>query len=100
MKIVREETLLSCCKYAASSEWKKTRKSLYKAMIEVDWPRGSGRFTIYPESGKKRGMGNGVKPIKIGLMGELKRQGWHRSGFPITDAYRPRTLPILFQTRK
>jgi len=76
MKIVREETLLSCGKYAASAEWKKTRKSLYKAITEVDWPRGAGTFTIYPESGKKRGRGNGVKPIKLGLMDELQRQGW------------------------
>jgi hypothetical protein len=76
MKIVREETLLSCGKYAASAAWKETRRSLYKAIREVDWPRGAGTFTIHPESGKKRGKGNGVKPIKLGLMEELKRQGW------------------------
>jgi hypothetical protein len=33
-------------------------------------------FRIYPESGKKRGQGNGVKPIKMGLVQELQRQGW------------------------
>lgn len=76
MKIVREETLLSCGKYVSSAEWRRTRKSLYKAIREVDWPRGTGKFTIYPESGKARGKGNGVKPIKLGLMKELKRQGW------------------------
>ena len=38
-------------------------------------------FTIYPESGKKRGQGNGVKPIKVGLMQELQRQGWHVEQF-------------------
>ncbi len=76
MKIVREETLISCGKYAASSEWKKTRESLYKTIREVDWPPGSGKFMIYPEFGKRRGEGNGVKPIKLGLMGELKEQGW------------------------
>lgn len=76
MKIVREETLLSCGKYASSVEWAKTRKSLHKAIREVDWPRGSGTFTIHPQSGKARGEGNGVTPIKIGLMEELERQGW------------------------
>jgi hypothetical protein len=76
VKIVQEETLLSCGKYAASKEWKKTRESLYKAIREVDWPRGSGTFTIYPELGKGRGQGNGVTPIKLGLMAELKQQGW------------------------
>lgn len=76
MKIVREETLISCGDYAHSAAWKKTRASLYKAIREVDWPRGSGKFTVYPELGKKRGEGNGVTPIKLGLMRELERQGW------------------------
>ena len=78
MQIVREETLISCGEYASSREWKRTRKSLYRAIREVDWPPGSGSFTIYPESGKKRGQGNGVVPIKNGLMEELVRQGWTR----------------------
>ena len=76
MKIVREETLISCGKYAASAEWKETRESLYQAIREVDWPRGSGKFTIYPQSGKRRREGNGVTPIKLGLMGKLEKQGW------------------------
>ena len=76
MQIVREETLISCGEYAASAEWKETRESLYQAIREVDWPRGSGKFTIYPQSGKRRRDGNGVMPIKLGLMGELKKQGW------------------------
>ncbi len=78
MRIVREETLLSCGKYANSREWKRTRKSLYRAIREVEWPPGSGSFTIYPESGKGRGKGNGVVPIKNGLMEELVRRGWTR----------------------
>ena len=75
MKIVQEVSLISCGKYARSSEWRLTRASLHRAIKEVDWPPGSGSFTIYPESGKERGKGNGVKPIKVGLMKELKRQG-------------------------
>ncbi len=78
MKIVREATLISCGEYATSAEWIRTRMSLYKAIREVDWPPGSGSFTIYPEFGKKRGEGNGVTPIKNGLMKELERQGWIR----------------------
>ena len=76
MKIVREETLLSCGKYAASAEWKTIRKRLHNAIRKGDWPRGSGTFTVYPESGKARREGNGVIPIKLGLMKELHRQGW------------------------
>lgn len=80
MKVVQEERLLARGSYATSSEWRRTRKSLIKAIKEVDWPPGSGAFTIYPESGKQRGSGNGVKPIKLGLMKELERQGWKLEG--------------------
>jgi hypothetical protein len=80
VRIVREVKLIGCGGYVRSAAWKKTRASLHKAIREVDWPPGSGKFLIYPESGKKRGEGNGVKPIKNGLMVELKRQGWQIEG--------------------
>ena len=99
MKIVREETLLSCGQYAASAEWKTTRKSLHKAIREVDWPRGSGTFTIYPESGKARGKGNGVTPIKLGLMEELERQGWKlEEPLDIATLKRPGKLDSVLYT--
>ena len=48
-----------------------------KTSIEAtDWPHGSGKFTIYPESGKKAGQGNGVKPIKIPCLNMLSSYGW------------------------
>jgi hypothetical protein len=100
MKIVREETLLSCGKYAASKEWKKTRDSLYKAIRGVDWPRGSGKFTIYPEAGKERGQGNGVKPIKLGLIEELERQGWKaEQPLDIAILKRPGKLDAVLYTK-
>ncbi len=76
MKIVGEQALVNCGKYVKSLEWRKVRAALHKAIKGVDWPPGTGSFTIYPQSGKKRGEGNGVTPIKVGLMAELKRQGW------------------------
>ena len=76
MKIVRVETLVSKGRYAASKDWHTTRDALHQAVRRVSWPPGSDKFTIYPESGKKRGKGNGVKPIKEGLMVALARGGW------------------------
>ena len=70
-----EETLLSRGQYAGSAEWKTTRKSLYKAIREVDWPRGSGTFTIYPESGKARGKGNGGHADQVGPDGKTTATG-------------------------
>lgn len=42
----------------------------------VEWPPGSGSFTLHDESGKKRGEGSGVKPIKAACMQHLKNDGW------------------------
>jgi len=76
MKIIHIETLISVGAFSKSRIWKTTRKAVHKAIRAVSWPPGAQRFTIYPESGKKRGKGNGVKPIKSGLMIELKEQKW------------------------
>lgn len=72
MKITHVETLLSYGPYSKSQEWKKTREFLHEAITRVDWPVGSGSFTIWNEH-----HGNGVVPIKKELMLELKKdQGW------------------------
>jgi hypothetical protein len=76
VKIVREEKLISCGEFAKSTDWERARKKLHSAIKKVEWPKGSGKFTIYPESGKKRGEGNGVTPIKAGLMLDLEQQGY------------------------
>jgi hypothetical protein len=99
MRIVREETLISCGDYAKSEDWKRTRASLYKAITEVDWPRGSGKFTIYPEAGKRRGEGNGVTPIKDGLIEALEKQGWKAEQYlDVVKMNRPGKLDAILET--
>jgi hypothetical protein len=99
VKIVHEETLISAGEYATSAEWLATRSSLHKAIREVDWPPGSGTFLIYPESGKKRRAGNGVKPIKDGLMLELASQGWKlEQRLAIASVNRPGKLDAVLYT--
>ena len=78
MKIVRIETPIRIGKFARSHEWKAIRADLHEKIKKVVWPPGSEAFTIYPESGKKRGEGNGVVPIKKGLMEELVKHRWKR----------------------
>jgi hypothetical protein len=80
MKVVEEVSLVKTGKFAESSKWKSIRKSIHDAVKDVEWPKGSGKFTIYPESGKKRGEGNGVKPIKDGLLIDLQKRGWAIEG--------------------
>jgi len=99
MKIVRVETLICSGEYSTSNDWKRTRANLHKAIKNVDWPRGSGSFTIYPESGKKRGQGNGVKPIKEGLMKALKAQGWNlEAALDIATVTTPGDLDAVLHT--
>lgn len=80
MKIVHIETLLSCGSYAKSAHWAKTRKSIHAAVKRCAWPPDSGNFTIYPESGKRRGEGNGVGPIKTEFVNQLIKKGWTLEG--------------------
>mgnify|MGYP001575341025 FL=1 len=100
MKIVQEVTLISAGEYARSKEWNSTRASLHRAIKEVGWPPGSGSFTIFPESGKKRREGNGVKPIKNELMKELKRQKWKlEEPLDIASRHRPGKLDAVLMTK-
>jgi hypothetical protein len=99
MKIVREETLISRGAYASSDDWRLTRATLYQAIRYVDWPPGSGSFTIYPEAGKERGKGNGVTPIKAGLMRALRSQGWEfEVPLDIAIVHRPGKLDAVLRT--
>lgn len=97
MKLLRIETLLQSGNYASSSEWQKLRQSIQDAVRSVDWPPGSGKFTIYPQSGKKRGEGNGVRPIKRGLMQRIDRDGWQlEEPLEITAGQRPGKLDAVY----
>ncbi|MGD2247650.1 MAG: hypothetical protein PVF58_04530 [Candidatus Methanofastidiosia archaeon] len=51
-------------------------KHLKEAIESVKWPPGSDKFFLYPESGKKRGVGNGVAPIKKNFIKTLENYGW------------------------
>jgi len=99
MKIVREEKLVSRGEFAKSREWQAARAKLHKAIKKVEWPTGSGKFTIYPESGKKRNQGNGVTPIKSGLMLDLEEQGYRLEGsVSIDDNRRFGKFDAVFDT--
>jgi hypothetical protein len=80
VKIVDVVTLKSCGPYAPSGHWKRTRNQIHKAVRSCEWPVGSGSFTINPEPGKRRGMGNGVIPIRNEFVRILKANGWSIEG--------------------
>jgi hypothetical protein len=80
MKIIKVYTLKNRGTYAASEHWQTTRNQIHEAILRCEWPVGSGLFTIYPESGKARGEGNGVKPIRDRFVQSLQEAGWTIEG--------------------
>ena len=80
MKITKVYTLKSRGSYVTTDHWKSTRENIHNAIRSCEWPVGSGSFTIYPESGKKRGEGNGVKPIRDRFVQSLQANGWTIEG--------------------
>lgn len=76
MRLVRTEVLIARGAFAKSSEWSQIQEELRAAVGRVVWPPGNNRFTIHPQRGKRRGEGNGVKPIKDAFVDALKDYGW------------------------
>lgn len=76
MKLLKRDDLFKNGDFSNSEEWHIINEEIKNAILSVKWPEGSDLFTIYPESGKKRGQGNGVGPIKDSCMKTLKDYGW------------------------
>ena len=98
MQIKRIATLISRGDFATSTKWSEIRKTALSAVEAADWPPGSGKFVIYPQSGKKSGEGNGVKPIRdntIRMLTEdklpygklLKARAKARTNSPLEDTW-------------
>ena len=76
MKIIQVERLIDTGKFSATEQWRTIENHITQAIKAIQWPPGSGSFTLYDQSGKKRGQGSGVKPIKEACMVRLKSFGW------------------------
>lgn len=101
MRIDHVETLLEAGDFARSDECERIRKQIHESARAVDWPDGSGTFTIYAQSGKKRGEGNGVKPIKLRMMSQLEHHGWKlEEPLDLATVTRPGNLDAVLYTSK
>jgi hypothetical protein len=76
VKIVRTELLIDAGGFGDSAEWGSRFGEICESIRSIEWPPGSGSFTLYDQSGKKRGEGSGVTPIKKACMARLQRYGW------------------------
>jgi hypothetical protein len=77
MKIMHIERLIDTGNFSTTNEWKTIENHITQSIKSIQWPPGSGSFTLYDEPGKARGEGNGVKPIKEACMNQLKHFGWN-----------------------
>jgi hypothetical protein len=76
VKIVRTEILIDAGGFGNSAEWQRRYDEICESISTIEWPPGSGSFTLHDQSGKKRGEGSGVTPIKKACMLRLQRYGW------------------------
>jgi hypothetical protein len=88
LRVVTVELLLD---RDAGGRWAEARArvlgDIQTAILAVRWPLGSGDFTVHDQSGKLRGEGSGVKPIKTVFIEKLRELGWELElPFPITEA--------------
>lgn len=98
MKFVREEILIDHVPSANRSFVDKCRVDIRAAIGATHHPAGSGSFSIFPESGRKSGEGNGVRPIRDSFVKEIKNvPGWmveHRLDFGIRE--KPGAVDAVF----
>ena len=71
MQITLVETLISRGSFPFSAIACRIASHIREGIVAVHWPVGSGQFTINPTR-----LGNGVVPIKSGMMSVLADRGW------------------------
>jgi hypothetical protein len=70
-------------------DWTQSLLEVERAIRAVVWPPGASDFTIHPQSGKRRGEGNGVKPVHKAFLTALALDGWNIARNPFyLDAIR------------
>ena len=98
MKFVKIEILIDKGSFSSTEKWRTIFEQIKKSIEAVEWPQGSGSFTVYKESGKKRGEGSGVKPIKQIFMSKLKSYGWElETKVDIATVTRPGPLDATYR---
>ena len=99
MKIIHTETLIETGQFPRSEDWQRIQCDIRAGIAAVQWPPKSGSCTIFPESGKKSGQGNGVKPIKNAMMLHLSNARWLlEEPLDLATVTRPGNLDAVYYT--
>ncbi len=76
MKIINVVRLIDAGSFSHTEAWGTIDTHIRHAIEAIEWPPGSGSFTLYDQPGKARGEGSGVKPIRDACMAHLRSLGW------------------------
>jgi len=76
VKLAHIEYLIKKGAFASSKAWTGILSDLKEAISSVVWPPNNSSFILNPQTGRGRGEGNGVKPIKEACMLTLNQLGW------------------------
>lgn len=71
MKIMQRARLIDQGSISSTPEWQKIEKDIIDAIGTIEWPKGSGSFTLNPQR-----KGNGVVPIKEAFILHLESMYW------------------------
>ena len=86
MRIVEEIDLLDLDDCKHSSGITEALADIRTSVTRLVWPPGADKFTIYPESDKKSGQGNGVRPVRDAFVMQLVDRGWTPElDFPVVN---------------
>jgi hypothetical protein len=97
MKIIRVERLIDAGEFSGTGTWDTIEHHIFDAIKAIQWPPGSGSFTLYDEPGKGRGKGSGVKPIKEACMARLNSLGWSlETKIPISVLKKPGKMDATY----
>jgi hypothetical protein len=100
MKIVQIERIIEAGTFFQTETWRKIEDHILQAIRSIEWPPGSGSFTLFDEPGKKRGQGSGVKPIKHACMQKLKSFGWQlETRVDIATVRRPGPMDATYKVK-
>ena len=89
MQIIERYDVFTRGGIAASRTWARAIADVEAAIATVDWPHGSGSFTLNPtpildKKGKLTTHANGVAPIKEPMLRHLQEHGWVAECLPPT----------------
>lgn len=96
MRLIRITDVLNKPPAGWDEAHKRIVMDISRAIKAICWPPGCDEFRIYPQSGKKRGEGNGVKPIKEAFVKYLEVRNWIKERSIFKGIGTTRLLPGAF----